>query len=77
MVYAGSEAFNAKTFAALPVGAMSMVFCFISTIAFTMALARVVFPVPADPRSIIATRSLRSSIKSAKRHIAVDCSAVG
>ena len=77
MVNAACPAFSANTFAALPVGAISTIFCFISLRAFTMAPARVVFPVPAEPQRIIATRSFLSCINSRNRRMAMSCSVVG
>ena len=66
-----------NTLAARPVGASSTVFCRIMSIVFTKAAARVVLPVPAEPRKIITTWLPLSVIKRQNVSIAAACSRVG
>ena len=54
-----------------------MSFCFKAAKALTMAPARVVLPVPAEPRRIITTCSERSVINCVNTSMACSCSVVG
>ena len=77
MVNAACPAYSEKTLAARPVGASSTSFCPSVVIAFTMAAASVVLPVPAEPRITMTASGWRSVMNRAKVSMASFCSAVG
>ena len=66
-----------NTLAARPVGANNISFCPRRPRAFTMTLAMVVLPVPADPLSTITAFGERSAKKRAKVARALRWSSVG
>ena len=77
MVCAAEPLFRANTLAARPVGASSTTGCSIRLRNLTMAPARVVLPVPAEPRSIMSVRSFLLVRKWANVSITRCCPSVG
>lgn len=77
MVNAGWPLLSAKTFAARPVGANSIMRSPNSVSVLTNALASDVFPVPADPLINIHGRCDLSAINWQNTSTACFCSAVG
>ena len=77
MVSAWRPALSENTFAARPVGASSTVFCRNMVIVLTIAAAKEVLPVPAEPRKIITAWLSLSVMKRQNVSIATACSRVG
>ena len=77
MVNAAWPLLRENTFAARPVGARSITFCFKATMALTMAPATVVLPVPAAPHITITAWHSGSEAKRENTFTAISCSPVG